>query len=223
MKIVIAGGNHEADYIVKMFKQDNNKLVIVNQDQTYCEYISKNNKIDCICGNPSSKRILDEIHIENFDLLIALTDNDATNYSICQMAKKLYLVKRCVCTVINPKNVELFKSLGIDGIICSTYLLAQTVKNHSQIDSLIKSLSIEDEKIAITELEVKANSVLVGKTLAELDLPTNINVSCIFRKPQVIIPNGQTAINGYDRLVIVCEPSKVDEVTRYVNNTTVSK
>ncbi|MEG1609514.1 MAG: NAD-binding protein, partial [Clostridia bacterium] len=89
MKIVIAGGKHEADYIVNMFKQDNNDLIIVNQDQNFCQYISKNNKVDCIYGNPSSKRILDEIHINNFDLLIALTDNDATNYSICQMAKKM--------------------------------------------------------------------------------------------------------------------------------------
>ena len=48
------------------------------------------------------------------DIVIALREKDADNLEICQMAKRLFAVKKTVCTVRNPKNVEIFELLGVD-------------------------------------------------------------------------------------------------------------
>lgn len=51
---------------------------------------------------------MEDVKIRGFDVVIALCEKDADNLEICQMAKRLFAIKKTGCTVRNPKNVDLF-------------------------------------------------------------------------------------------------------------------
>ncbi len=53
MKIVIAGGKHEADFIVSKLKKEHHQLIVINQDRDFATYISANNDIDVFPGDPT--------------------------------------------------------------------------------------------------------------------------------------------------------------------------
>mgnify|MGYP006403897099 CR=1 FL=1 len=98
--------------------------------------------------------------IENCDLFISLAERDVDSYVSCKMAKKIFNAKKCVATVINPKNVELFQTLGVDVAISSTYLLAETIKAKSSFEDLIKMVDnynviVLDAKNKSLKLEFK--------------------------------------------------------------------
>ena len=112
MKVVITGGKHEADFIVKMLKEEHHQLIVINNDRTFAEYISTNNDIAVFPGDPTKAYTLSDAECENADVLLALSDNDTDNYIACITAKRLFHIKRTVAKVRNPKNVELFKKLG---------------------------------------------------------------------------------------------------------------
>ena len=41
MKVVVVGGNQEADFIIKMLKeQRKNRIVIINEDRKICHFLS---------------------------------------------------------------------------------------------------------------------------------------------------------------------------------------
>ncbi|MFA5470962.1 MAG: NAD-binding protein [Acholeplasmataceae bacterium] len=216
MKIVITGGKHEADYIVSKLKKEHHHLIVINQDRDFAEYISANNDIDVFPGDPTKAYVLSDAEGQNADVLLALSDSDTDNYITCITAKKLFNVKRTVAKVKNPKNVELFKRLGIDSVISSTYLLAQTILNESSVENIIKTLSIEDEKIVMLEIGVEEDFSIVNKRLMDIEFPSNINISCIFRDPHVIIPKGDTLIKADDKLIIITTPNDQDEIVEYI-------
>lgn len=216
MKIVIAGGSHEADFIIRMFKEAKHRLVVINADQKLCTYLSAQNGLAVYNGEPTKPYVFDEADAANSDVLVALEESDSDNYVICMIAKRMFNVKKCVCLVKNPKNVELFRELGIDSVISSTYLLAQFIKNESHIENAIKTLFLEEEKIVITEIDVDEDYDIVGKSLMEIKFPQNINISCIFRKPEVIIPNGSTVIRSKDRLIVLSTPEEQDSVIEFI-------
>ncbi|MFA7422978.1 MAG: NAD-binding protein [Acholeplasmataceae bacterium] len=216
MKIVITGGKHEADYIVSKLKKEHHHLIVINQDRDFAEYISANNDIDVFPGDPTKAYVLSDAEGQNADVLLALSDSDTDNYITCITAKKLFNVKRTVAKVKNPKNVELFKRLGIDSVISSTYLLAQTILNESSVENIIKTLSIEDEKIVMLEIGVEKDFSIVNKRLMDIEFPSNINISCIFRDPHVIIPKGDTLIKADDKLIIITTPNDQDEIVEYI-------
>lgn len=216
MKIVIAGGKHEADYIVSKLKKERHNLIIINEDRKFAEYISANNEIAVFPGDPSKAYVLSDAEVHDADVLLALSEDDTNNYITCITAKNIFGVKKTVAKVKNPKNVEIFKSLGVDSVVSSTYLLAQSLLNESSVENVIKTLSIEEEKIVLIEIAVEPEYNIVNKRLMDIDFPSNINISCIYRDPHVIIPRGATLIKENDKLIIVTTPSDKDEIAEFI-------
>jgi trk system potassium uptake protein len=216
MKIVITGGMHEADFIVKMLKDEHHKLIVINQDRQVADYISSNNDIPVFPGDPSKAYCLDDAEVNDADVLIALTDSDTDNYIICITAKRLFNIRRTVAKVRNPKNVDLFRRLGVDSVISSTYLIGQSILNESSIEKMIKKLAFEDDKIVMIEIEVEENFALVNKKIMDIKFPRNINISCIYRNPHVIIPSGSTEIKPDDKLIIITTPTEQEEIINYI-------
>ena len=109
MKIAITGGHSEAEFIISMFMKEKHQLVIINDDMEMAKKISQDNGLNVYYGDPTRPHILEDAGIKGSDILISLSDVDTDNYVICMLAKKVFNVKKCICIVKNPKNVDIFK------------------------------------------------------------------------------------------------------------------
>lgn len=218
MKIVIVGGRNEADFLIGLFLKKSNKLIVINEDEKYCTYLSGTHGIPVFLGDATKQYVLSDAHIDNYDILIALTDNDADNLNICQTSKRIFRIKRVVCTVSNPKNVEIFKKLGVNTVISATYMLAQFIEQASTVENLTNTLSIADNKVLLSEVPVEYTYPVVGKKVMDIGFPKGVIISCIIRNLEVLIPNGQTTIESNDKLLIISSPQNqeiaISTVTR---------
>ena len=203
MKVVIANGFHEADYIISLFNTRHNDLIVLNDDEYVCQYLSLKNDIPVMRGKATRKTDLKEAGAENCDLFIALSEDDYKNYVACKTAKLLMNAKRCIATVINPKNVEIFRELGIDTAVSSAYLLGERIKSLTSVENMVNSLSMENEHIFIDEIRISSDLEVAGKTLAEINISDLGSVASIVRNEKALIPNGQMRIESGDKVLIV--------------------
>lgn len=223
MKIVIAGGLHAADFIIKSFKTSKHKLIIINDNKQDAIYLTRSNKLPVIYGEPYSRVVLEDAHINEADIFISIGERDTDNYVACLLAKDVFKVKKCICIVSNPKNVEIFRELGIDTVISSTQLLVSSVLAESSLENLIKSITLEDDKIVMTEVVIKSNYEVAHKRIADISFPKTGNISCIYRRPNVIIPNGATLILPKDKLIVVSTPNNQKEIIDFIQKLKESK
>ena len=131
MRVVIAGGRSRTDYLIDSLIEGGNEVVVVNADRAWCEYLAAHHDVPVICGDATKRYVLDDADIEGFDLVIALSDSDADNLVICQMATRYFGIDRQVCTAYNPRNVSVFKKLGITSVISATYVLSKLIEETS--------------------------------------------------------------------------------------------
>ncbi|MBR0385619.1 MAG: TrkA family potassium uptake protein [Erysipelotrichaceae bacterium] len=213
MKIVITDGLHEADYIISKYKNRNNNLVVVNGSEEACRYLSSRNGIPVMLGKATREKDLREAGAENADLFIALSENDMENYVVCQTAKKLLGAKRCVTVVINPKNVEVFRRLGIDSVLSSTYLLGEQVRNAASIENMLNTLTLEDDRIVIIEFKITPDLMVCGQTLRDINIADKGMISSVIRGSKTIIPNGNTCLETDDKILVVTTEDNRDEIT----------
>ena len=143
MKIVVAGGREEADFLIGSLLSKKNKVKVINEDKNYSKYLAEKHNISVLNGDSSKEYILEDADVFNYDVLIALTNNDADNFVTCQIAKKKFNVKKVVCTVTNPINVEVFEKLGINTVISSTYSVAKLLEQATTLENLVNTLSSE--------------------------------------------------------------------------------
>lgn len=220
MKIAVAGGTNTAEYIIKNYKNSNNELTIINNDRADAEQIAKDNRVPVFFGDPSKKYVLESAHIENYDIFISVSDKDEDNFVACLLAKKVFGVKKCICIVQNPNNVEVFKDLGIDSVISSTQLLLSSLASETSLETLIKTMSFEDDKIVLTEVQIKSSYDICNKKICEISFPKTGSISCIYRKPRVVIPNGQTTILAKDKLLFVSAPTDQKSIINFITKST---
>ena len=203
MKVVIVNGFHEADYIISLFNTRQNDLVVLNDDEYVCRYLSLKNDIPVMRGKSTRATDLIEAGAENCDLFIALSEDDYKNYVACRTAKQLLNAKRCIATVVNPNNVEIFKKLGIDQAVSSAYLLGERITSLTSIENMVNSLSMENEHIFIDEIMIHDSLEVCGKSLAEVNISDLASVASIIRNEKALIPNGQMVIEDGDKVLVV--------------------
>ncbi|MDD6807706.1 MAG: TrkA family potassium uptake protein [Oscillospiraceae bacterium] len=208
MRIVVAGGRTQADFLIGTLVKKKHKVIVINDDKSYCEYLTNTHKTPVFFGDPSKYFVLDEAGIKGFDVLVALTHRDADNLAICQYAKRCFGVKKVICTVANPKNVNIFKELGMDTVISSTHMVAQYIAQATNIENITKGMNIEDDRVVIFETVVEPTFGCVNKTLIDITLPANTIIGCIIRKTSadIIVPTGTTELKVGDKLLIITSP-----------------
>lgn len=216
MRILIADGKNNADYVIREFLKLGHQIVVINNDEETARELSERNGIEVINSDPTKIFSFVNSEVDSFDLVVALSDKDDNNFVICQIAKKLFNIKKAICVVSDPEKVAPFFDLGIDAPISSSKMLAERIKGESDLDSLFKTLSLENEKIVIVEIYVKPVFSCSGKALKDLNFPAGGNICCIYRNPQVIIPRGDTSIESGDTLVIACTPSNQDDIIGFI-------
>lgn len=216
MIVVIANGKEEAAYLIDAFNTRGNKLIVINNDKTIADSLSKHKHVSVFVGNPWRQYILDEANIHDADLFVSLSEKDADNYASCLMAKKVYNVKRCICVVNNPANVDIYKKLGIDSVISSTYLLTENIKNESSSDDLMKSLEMDNSSIVMVEATLLSRYRIVGKAIMDIGFPKYANIAYIIRKGEFIIPNGQVVLESRDTLMIAVSKEHEKELKAFI-------
>lgn len=216
MRICVAGGQSKADFLIDFFLRKGHQVVVINDDEAYSEYLAKRHDILVYVNDPTKKFVLEEAEIDDFDILIGLRPVDADNLKICQIAKKNLHIKKTVAIVSNPKNVEVFRKLGVDTVISATYMVSRYIEQASIFDSITTTLSLENDRIVILNLIVEADSPLVGKTLIQINMPELMTIGCILREDALIIPKGSTQIKLSDKLLIITSQNKQSDAISFV-------
>ncbi|NLL63399.1 MAG: TrkA family potassium uptake protein [Ruminococcaceae bacterium] len=213
MRIAVAGGRTQADFLIRSLLKKKHKVYVINEDRDHCEYLSSTHEIPVFFGDPSKFFVLRDAKIDNFDVLVALTHQDADNLAICQYAKNCFNVKKTICTVSNPNNAELFKELGVNTVISSTHKIAEYITQAASVENILQGISLDSDKVILTEIIIEENFDCINKTLIDITLPKNTIIGCIIRNSQdMIIPTGKTKILAGDKLLILSDPESAPKI-----------
>jgi trk system potassium uptake protein TrkA len=82
-----------------------------------------------IFGDASMPDTLASAGADHCDLLIAMYENDADNFVICNLAKKKFGVRRTIAAVENPINCTVLQRLGVDSVICYSDAFTHSMEN----------------------------------------------------------------------------------------------
>ena len=213
MNIIIAGGRKEIHFLIKNFTSKGHHVTLINNDEEYCKNFARiHEKIDVVLGDASMPNVLEDAGAVYANLVIALTQYDPDNLVICQIAKAMYGVKRTVAVVNDPKNISIFKKLGIDTVISTVNIVSSIIEQKISVEEITNLIPLAEGKVSITEVVITKNSPVLNKTLAEINIPYSAVIGCIIRNEEGIIPRGNTVVMEKDRLITLCLPEAQSEM-----------
>ncbi|MEW9124793.1 MAG: NAD-binding protein [Thermotaleaceae bacterium] len=216
MNIIIVGGGKQVHFLTKSFISKGYTVTIINNDEEYCKKLARMHRATIVHGDGTKPYILEDAGAAYADIVIALTLNDPDNLVICQVADKIFKVRKTFSMVNDPKNIEIFKKLGVNNVISTSDIISSFIEQKLSIEDITNLIPIEEGKVAAMEIEIGENFPVIGQKLSDIDFPKEAVVGCITRNGDAVIPRGDTMIEFGDKMVILCLPIVQSEVLRTI-------
>ena len=213
MKSIIVGGGKVGYYLAKTLLERNYDVSVIESDRAVCQLFANTLDVTVVLGDGSTTRALKKAGADKCDTVIAVTGEDEVNLIVCQMAKRVFDVKKTIAKVNNPKNVETIRLLGVDIAISGTENIIRQMEREVD-NSRIKELMPINAKAAVFEVIIPENYVYDGKMIADIKLPDGCNIISITRGDDFIIPRGRTKLLSNDILLIVASLNAANDVRR---------
>ncbi len=218
MYIIIVGGGKVGYYLAKTLAPEKHRIMLIEEDSQLCEKIACeliDLGVGLIHGDGTDIKYLKDAEIEKADLLIAVTGHDQNNLVACQLAKNYFGVARTIARVNNPKNINVFKRLGVDSTVSSTAHIADIIEQEVDWAGINRMLAERVGDVRIREFAVAETSLSVGKKVEALSIPKGTILISVVRDKEAIIPNGQTQIMSGDIVVALTNEGNMPMVASY--------
>lgn len=134
MKAVIVGGGKVGYYLFKTLNKKRYDVVLIEKDKIICEKIADEIDGNIIWGDGSDIQVLEDAGIDKAEIVAAVTGKDEENLIICQIAKIDFNIKKTIARINNPKNIQVFKALGVDKTVCSTEVISNLIEDEFEND-----------------------------------------------------------------------------------------
>ena len=203
-RVVIAGGGNIGLRLALALEQTN-QVKLIERDPVRARRISEQlNKAIVLVGDAADEELLLEENIDNVDVFCALTNSEESNILSSMLAKRLGAHK--VMALINRASyVDLVESGSIDIAISPQQVTIGSLLAHVRRGDVVKVHSLRRGAAEAMEAIAhgdKNSSKVVGRQIAEIELPKGTAIVAVVRGDKVIIAHHDTLIETDDHIIL---------------------
>ncbi|MDP4109285.1 MAG: TrkA family potassium uptake protein [Bacillota bacterium] len=214
MKSIIIGGGKIGYYLLKTLSERGYGVVLVEKDENSCRRISEDINARVICGDGSDLDVLRDAGIDEAEIVAAVTGKDEENLVICEIAKAAFNIRKTIARVNNPKNISMFKALGVDQTVCSTEVIANLIEYEFDAESCRIIQTFDLGSMVLAETLIGGENRWQGRRVGELELPPECVLASVLRGEEVIYPRGDTEIREGDRGIFVTSQATLPKIKK---------
>jgi len=209
-RIIIAGGTKLAVLLATALTEKNGyDLRLIEKERERAEKVldELNTKMIVINGDPSESDVLEEAGVETCDAFIAIGDDDEDNILSCILAKRMGAKK--VITLTNKEEyVDLVCKMDIVDCGFSRWLVAgnSVLKYISTINQVHTNAMLHRTNAFVSEFAIKDESKVCNKQIGKCKIPESAVLSLVFRKDEVLIPDGELTLLAGDLVAAITTP-----------------
>jgi trk system potassium uptake protein TrkA len=218
MRVVIAGAGAVGMHIASDLAAAGHEVLVLDVDPSVVDRARSSGDdrgVEFRRADACEVAALTDIHLETADVVASVTGDDEDNLVVSLLAKQEFGVPRVVARVNHPKNEWLFNSSwGVDVAVSTPHLLTALVEEAVTVGTLVRLLQFEGGKARLVEVTLAEGSPAAGSLVSELHLPRDSTLVAIIRDEHVVVPRGDTPLEGADEVLALVTPDSEAEVRR---------
>lgn len=205
MNIIIVGGGKIGYYLTKTLLGYHHKVSVIELKRNICEKIANELNIPVFNGDATKIDILKISETSKADIFIAVTGSDEENLISCQLAKNNFRVEKTIARVNNPKNINVFRALGVDIPVSATTIISNLIEEEVDYSGMKTITDIKNDKIAISEIEIKKSSPIFNKKIRDIKMPSNCMLASLIKNESILKPSDNLVLLEGDSVIIISD------------------
>ena len=217
MKALIVGAGKLGGKLASQLSGGDTLVTVMDSDPEVLERIADHLDVMIVRGSGMHVETLKELNIEEYDLVIAVTESDETNMVICSIAKKLGC-KKSIARVRNPEystQNELIRAImDIDYIVNPELATANEINRNLLYHYSLYSGDFAEGRIMMLHFNASSLPGFVGKRIKEIKNINGILIGIIWRNGEIIIPRGEDYIMEDDVLYVIGKKDNINQLAK---------
>lgn len=209
MKAVFVGASTLTLMTTRSLLARGHEVIIIEKERDQIESLA--DELDCgfLHGDGSKPATLRDVGVAENIFLFCLTGNDQTNI-IASLVGRSLGIQRVITKVEDEELEHICIELGLTETIIPDITIARYLVD------IVEGQDIEELSLTIKGdariFSFVATDEDVG-TVESLNLPAQTRLICLYRKGEMLIPNGDTRIESDDEVVIISHRQQLDILT----------
>ena len=216
MYIVIVGGGKVGEYLATVLLQSGNDVAVIDENLQTADRLSVTlqGRYLVIHGDGCDSKYQEDAGIRKADIFVATTGQDDDNLVSCEIAQRVFNVPRCIARVNSPKNLRIFREVGIE-CVSSTTLIANLIEEEALLGSVSIASSLSHGNVMLSEIAVprmKYHGNDEGIAVEDIPLPQGSLIAAVSTPDDVMVAVPGTLLYPGDKAIVVADSDIVDEV-----------
>lgn len=221
-RIMIAGGGNIGAGLAQILEKNHQVKLIERSPKRAEQLTSELNDTLVFAGDSSDQELLTEENIDQFDIFIAVTNDDEANIMSSLLAKKLG-VRKTMVLIQRDAYIDLVHGSTIDIAISPQQATISALLTHVRrgaIDNVYSLRGGAAEAIEIVAKGDEKSSKVVGRAIKNIKLPPGATIGAVVRGNEVLIAHSNTLINEEDHVILflvnkryICDIEKLFQVS----------
>jgi trk system potassium uptake protein TrkA len=212
--VMILGGGEIGYQTARMFEQRGLEPRLVEKNPARARTLAQELPDTLVLQNDATDpAFLRREGVADADLVVSALTPDERNLLTSVLSRELG-ASQVLSVVHNGKYESVFSCSGIDVTVNPRREVIEEILRHTRVRGVEKITFVEDDRGEVVEIELSADSALVGRTLEEAAqaVPHNFVLGAVIRDEEVLIPRGKTVLRSKDHLVLFVDADVADEV-----------
>lgn len=216
MYVVIMGGGKVGEYLATVLLNSGNEVALIENDLATADKLSivLQGSYMVIHGDGCDSKYQEDAGIRRADVFVAATGQDDNNLVSCEIAQRVFSVPRCIARVNHPKNLRIFKEVGIE-CVSSTTLIANLIEEETLLGSVSVASSLTHGNVVLTEIRVprmRLHSNETGVRALDMPMPENSLIVAVSTTDDVQVVGEDIYLMPGDTAIIAADNEVLDEV-----------
>lgn len=216
MYIVIAGGGKVGSYLSSVLLSSGNEVAVIEENKKVADQLSVSLEGEylVINGDGCDSRYQEDAGIRMADIFVGATGQDDTNLVACEIAQRVFRVPRVIARVNNPKNLRIFREVGIE-CVSSTTLIASLIEEEALLGSVSVVSSLTHGDVALSEFTVphmRHHSDEEGIALGDIALPEGSLAVAVAYEDDAEVASPDLQLYPGDQVIVVADKDVLDNV-----------
>ena len=220
-RLIICGAGVIGSNLAKYLAEERHEVTLIEQKQNVAARATEKLDVQVTVGSAFDPRVLEEAGVGQADMVIAVTNSDVANLTICSLAAA-FGAKKMIARVRDMALSEMVERHGrdhfhVDEIINPDEVAAQTIVKIMEAPGSSEVADFGGGRILLRSFNVPEESPLVGERLGNLresDFPWPFVMVAINRDGKIHIPRGDDVVETRDRIyVLLPKPSLAEFLT----------
>ncbi|MBM7787718.1 potassium channel family protein [Tenggerimyces flavus] len=212
MRVVIAGAGAVGRSVASELLENGHEVLLVDRDPKAIKAEAVPDA-SWLLADACELSSLEEAQLNRCQVVIAASGDDKVNLVVSLLAKTEFGVPRVVARVNHPKNEWMFnESWGVDVAVSTPRIMAALVEEAVAVGDLVRLFTFQQGDANLVELTLPEDSPSIGKRVQDVSWPADVSLVTIVREGRVLVPTGETPLEGHDELLFVSIPEREHEL-----------